>query len=237
MGLLAFRTYMVNKTGRLDLVASDGSYDDNGADAVINEACRMLDRQVEFSKTSDRLFPTLDAGDYYLEFQNCHYVSEVWVNNATGRSKLERRDLNWLKQEYDSTIAATTAGTPKYWAPARLRSSDSTDKDSLAAFFNHVSTNWKSYEGIIILGPADEDLVVEVVGQFFSVTLSDDDDENYWTSQQQELLVLACLHEMELLNRNLSGAQEILAMIKYKLRLIDQAQVSEDIIDITQIAG
>jgi hypothetical protein len=237
MTLSAVRDIFLRDSGRFDLGTIGGS--DNGADRHINEGQNMLDRMTNFDKSNNRIFDNIDADGWYLNFaQRARAIHEVWVNNADGeRWKLQQKDWSWLHAEFPDAIADTDSGEPLYWCPSLLRSTEHTDMDSLAAMFNNVIDNDELYSGIVILGPTDAALTVEVVGLFYSVALSGDDDTSYWTEVHPEILSMAACYRLEVINRNTAGMKDWLYAIERELKGIESDAIEQATNNIDQMEG
>jgi hypothetical protein len=238
MDLVAVREQFVKLSGRYDLVVNTTLWADAGADFYINAAQDFLDRRSNIWKKTSRLFNSLAAGTWYQTFQRCRVIEDVYINNATGRSKLTKKDFHWLHEQFADTIATEGNGTPLYFCPAHLRTQDSTDMDSLAAFFNYVIADDETYRGVIILPPPDETIVIEVFGQFYSAELSADDDESFWSINHSDILILASLYQLEVLaHRNTQGANDYLIQLDRVLADIDKDIAEEDSYGVNQIEG
>lgn len=237
MNLKELRVQFIKLSGRYDLVVDKIDWVDNGANFFIQAGQNFLDRMRNTAKSSNTIFKKLPAGGWYLTFEGCRSIKDVWINNASGRSKLIKKNLSWLYQEFSALVSATNQGTPLYYCPARLRSTDSTDQADLGVFFNYVKADSDDLRGILILGPPDESIVVEVYGMFYSDALDIDNDESYWTVNWPETLIKAALYQTEVFNRNSEGMRDWIAAIDADLLGIDKDIVEEEISSITQIRG
>lgn len=237
MNLLELRTQFVKISGRYDLVIDTTDYADNGADFYIQAGQNFLDRLRDTPKSSNSIFTKLAAGEWYVTFSKCRSIRDVWVNNSEGRSELEKKTMSWLYEEYSGLVSATDQGTPLYYCPAKLRSTDNVDQDDLGVFFNYTEDGSNELRGIIILGASDEDIVVELQGLFYSDELSRDSSTSYWTSNWPETLVKASMHQLATFQRDHTDATNWLKAIHADLEGIDKDGVDEMISDITQIKG
>ena len=238
MNLLQIREQVVKLSGRYDLVTSLSTLADNGANFFITAAQDFLDRRSNLWKKQSRLFYSLAAGVWYKTFQMCRILEAVYINNATGRSRLTRKDFHWLHTEYSETIADTDRGTPLYFCPARLREDENAAMNSLGTFFNYTMDSSDAYQGVLIFPPPDETIIIEVLGQFYSGALSLDADTNYWTNNYPTILILATLYQIETLNyRNTQGSNDYLNAIDKLLLDIDKDLVEEEAFDVTVMEG
>lgn len=237
MNLLEVREQFVKISGRYDLITDQTSYADNGADFYIKAGQNFLDRLRNAPKSENSVFAKLGAGEWYITFSRCRSIRAVWVNNSEGRSELEKKTLSWLYEEFSGTVASTDRGTPYYYCPARLRSTEEIDRDSLGVFFNYAEDSSEELRGILIFGPADEIIVVEVQGLFYSDELDRDVSTSYWTSNYPETLVKAAMHQLATFQRDHRDAGDWLKAMLLDLEGIDKDSVDEDIAAITQIRG
>ena len=235
MNLGEVRAKFVQLSGREDLVNADDT--DNGANFFINAGQRFLDRKIDFKKSYGRIFEELSAGSWYFRFTDCRSLDRVWINDSEERWQLERKDLDWLHNEYPDLIADTDQDDPLYWCPAMLRGMDITDVAAQGTFFNYVlaETAYEDYSGIIVLPPPDASMVVELWGQFYSPTLSADADESFWSVVVPETLLLSALYRLETFYRNTAGANDFLSAIAMDLKDLDQDQVHEDNVNVDQM--
>lgn len=237
MTLVELREQFVKLSGLYNLVVDTTDWVDNGADFYIQAGQNYLDRRRDTPKSFNTIFEELATGGWYLTFSGCRSIREVWINNTEGRSKLTKKDLSWLYQEYSALVSATDAGTPLYYCPARLRSTDKTDQTNLGTFFNYVKADSDDLRGILILGPPNEAIVVEVQGLFYSDALTADESESYWTINWPETLIKAALYQVEVFNRNTEGMKDWIFAIDLDLEGLDKDMVEEETSTITQIKG
>ena len=233
--LIQLRTKAAELSGRYDLVDVDASYSDNGMDFFIDSAQNFLDRLQETPKSTNTIFEEISAGTWYFDFQRCYKIEEVWVNNTEGRSQLKKKNYIELKNLYPSLISETDQGTPLYYTPAPIRSSDDTDIDNLGSFFNHTKSDDDTYQSIIILPPPDESVVIELKGLFYADTLVNDNDTNFWTNNYPDIFLMAIMYKLETFNRSTRSMDYWLNALIKELSQIDKNMVAEEIHEITQI--
>ncbi len=233
---LQLRTKVAQLSGRYDLVDPD-DYSDNGMDFHIQAAQDWLDRHKNTPRSMNRVWSEVAAGTYYVNFTRCRKIDEVWINNATDRAQLEKKDYVELKNLYPGLVSATDQGTPLYYAPGFLRSTDDTDIDSLGTFFNNVLDDSETYSGILMLPPPDETVVVEVKGLFYADILSVDADTNFWSINYPHIFVMAVLRDLEIFNRNTEGTRDWEEAINKALLDVEYDMVDEEIDEINQIEG
>ena len=237
MTLVEVREQFVKLSGRYDLVVDTTDWADAGADFFIQAGQDYLDRLHFAPKAENTIFEELAAGEWYVTFSKCRAIQEVWINNTEGRSKLTKKDMSWLYQQYSALISETDTGTPLYYCPARLRSTDKTDQTSLGTFFNYVKDDSDALRGILIFCPADEAIVVEIQGLFYSDALSSDTDESYWSENWPAVLIKAALYQVEVFNRNTEGMKDWKFAIEDEFIGIDKDTIEESNAEFNQIEG
>jgi len=237
MMLLELREQFVKISGRYDLVVDRVDWADNGADFYIQAGQNFLDRLRDTPKSESSIFAGLAAGEWYTTFARCRSINEVWINNTEGRSQLEKKPMAWLYQEFSGLVSTTDRGTPLYYCPAKLRSTDDTDRTSLGTFFNYTEDNSDSLRGILIMGTPDEAIVAEIKGLFYSSALTVDASESYWTLNWPETLVKATMMQLAIFQRDHRDAGEWKKAIYADLEGLDKDVVDESVSEINQIIG
>jgi len=235
MSLLTVRQKFIELSGRHDLVVDVTDYVDNGANFYIQSGQKMLDRMINFRKSKASYFERVGAGVWSVTFPLCRAVKNVWVNNTTGRSRLEPKDYNWLREEFASLITSTDRGTPAYFCRARMRAIED-DSQNLGSFFTLIEESLDLH-GIIILPPPDEAVVIEVEGLFYSDALTADTSTSFWTENESDILVWASLYKLEVSYRNSEGAKDWLASIKEALKDLDMDEVEDELSDDEYMEG
>lgn len=237
MNLGEVRAQFVKVSGRYDLVNEDES--DNGADFFINSGQKFLDRKVDHKKVRGTYFSSLTAGVYYLAVPDIRALEEVWVNSSSERWGLTRHSLSDMKDAYPDLVSAITAGDMLYWCPVVYRGMATTAMNSLGTFANFVAaeTGNENTSGILLLPPSDVNLVVEVIGKFWSPTLSGDSDASYWTTYHYDILLWAALRQLEISYRNREGAADWDAAIADAILDLDKDEITEQIHNVDQLEG
>jgi len=232
MQLSEIRSKLVETSGRLELVKGDN--EDNGANYYIQSAIRLLDGLQDHPESRGRHFATVASGSYYLTFQNCRVLEEVWVHDSDGKYELYRRTLRWIKNKYGSVASSIQSGLPKYYAPNVIRPSEPQidnvavdyaayhDKDDL------LLGDSFGYKGIYFMPPSNASYTMQIIGKWFSKTLTEDTDKNYWSEVHPELVLDAALNILEGLYRNTEGWKDYLLTLQFKLRGIDHDLVDEE---------
>lgn len=248
MSLLTARTKFVKLSGRYDLVSSPTAFTpDNGANAYIQAGQKFLDDLQETKFYWYKI--NLSIGQAVVDLSFARAIKEVWIADATSRTQLEKKDLGWIKENYNGPIASLDRGTPLYYARAvntmAPQQAALTTANYSAAFtygfediiFANETGYQGSYDSILIAPPTDAVITIEVLGKFFSNTLSADADENFWTRQYEDTLVWAALRQLDISYRNFEGAASYEDAIMKDTLGIDKNLVDEDISGVLQIEG
>jgi hypothetical protein len=254
MNLGQIRAQFEVLSGRSDLVNADGS--DNGADFHINAGLRYLDRLIDHPKMIARYFKGISSGTYIVTFEHCRSILEVWVagTDTNGdrvrlpltkyeKSELQGVDELFFDTNYVKMPSDITGGWPKYYAPAQLRMAPDTtvqqgnQAEVIAGFLDVAGSGSETYNGIILMPPANDNYTIEVVGKFYSKELSSDTDLNFWSEVHPEVLLMAAQRSIEVFHRNTAGVQDWEGAIKLETITIDFDGVAEESADIDEMEG
>ena len=231
------RIQFAKLSGRYDLINSNNT--DNGADFFLNAGQRWLDRKINHKKSRARYFEEVAAGTWYVKMQTLRVAEEVWINDSEERWELDRKAWNWLHNEFPDLISSTDRDDPLYWSPAELRGEEITDIDAQGSFFNYALAydDNEEYSAIIILPPPDVSMVVEVVGRFWTPTLTGETMETYWSIQHPDILLTAALYKLESFMRNTAGAKDYLFALGEDVIDLDKDEIQQDIWEVDQLEG
>jgi len=241
MALSDVRSLVVGLSGRQDLNSSPYTM----LDAFINKGQALLDRLLS-SKGKGRFFVDISEGDIFKYFKYSRAISEVWVADADGRTKLTKVDLSDLKEEYSTNKSEITSGRPTYYSLAIVRPivSGSTPEVVTPSNFSQswmlddvVSSSWYTYGGIIWMPPADGTYTMEIVGLFSSIPLSSTVTSSYWTENDPLLLAYAALYYMEVSYRNTEGARDWMNAILTDIGEMEKDVVENTIVDVDSMLG
>ena len=240
MNLLQIRKKFRALSGRFDLVNEDGS--DNGVDFFINSGQRHLDRMDETQKSWGSSFRFLEIGGYSVQFPYCRAIKEVWVGSTTARWQLEKKSLQDMLAGYFTGLpSGLTTGEPFYYSPMISRAVPElykTPADELESFIGYVDTmsaNHFAYNSILIAPPSDARLTVDVRGLFYTDQLTDNTDKSYWSEVHPDVLVMAAMRMVEVVNRNTQGVNDWDSAIAAAVIGIGKDLVEEEIAGVTQI--
>jgi len=234
MDLHDIRTKFCQLSGRYDLATTGvEAFDtDNGADYYINAGMRFLDRRFFTHKSVGHIYEEIAADAFYVTFQNCISINEVWCTDDEDRWKLAKYSLKKIKESYSTVRSDIDTGAPLYYSPINVRAVDGTDFESLGEFLDYVKTDDDgTYSGIIIAPPADEAYNIEIIGRFYHTDLSNNTDENFWTNRAPDTLVKAALYQLEVAYRNTEGAKDWLAAINLEGIDLEMNVVEQDVQD------
>lgn len=237
MDLKQIREWVVDESGRHDLINADGS--NNGMHRLIRSASRWLDRKTEVFNQVARVYRTLAAGEYLVQFQDARTISLVAVYSSSElQCYLERFTLDDLRKEVGEPFGDATRSTPAKYAPVYFRAVDTqaADYSGYEDWIDTISA-YNTYNGIIVAPPADQSYLLEVWGKFYSAILNLDKDENYWSANEPFILVLATLRQIEVLNRNRQGVMDWEIAIQSELYGLESDFVEDSITGVDQLEG
>ena len=219
-------------SGRTDLSGARKSF-------FINSGQRYLDRLDTIAQSIGKVFRTVDVGDWYITFQECRSIEKVYVASDDERWELTKKSLDWLMLEYDEPIANIDTGSPLYYATPILRSvPQDLASITLSKFVGEVvqvDHEHFGYSGIVWMPPADETLVVEVQGLFYTEKLTNDGDKSSWSVNYPDILIMAALRALEVFYRNTEGVKDWTNAINDEILTLGMDFVEEESSGITQI--
>ena len=242
MNLLQIRQQLRTVSGRNDLVNNDGS--NNGADFYINAGQRHLDRLDTTQKSFGICHRFCDVGFHAVTFPYCRAIKEVWAATITARWQLEKKNLQDLIAGYFTKLpSAIDKGTSLYYAPTITRAvpetfnSASDTFEAYSGYVDIISANHFAYNCVLIAPPTNEKLLVEVKGLFYTDELVNDLDKNYWSEVHPDILIMAAMRHIEIINRNTQGVNDWNSSITTEISNIGKDLVEEEIAEVTQIEG
>lgn len=242
MSLVALREQFIKESGRYDLVVDTTDWADNGADFYINAGQLFLDRLETTKKSYSRVFTEVTADDWYVLFQLCRAIKEVWISNSDGEKwQLTKKDFDVIRAAYAEDPADLDSGDPLYYAPIYIRRSPETSSTVTIDFFGSTeyteSNDHYEYNGLVFMPPVDETMTLEIHGLFYHPKLESDSDTNYWTEVHPMELVMAACRALEVMNRNSEGVKDWTAAIKAELFGLGLDLVEEESADADEMEG
>lgn len=240
MNLLQIRQLFREISGRYDLVNEDGS--DNGADFYINEGRKFLDRLDETQKSWGTYFFWLRPGLWGVQISHCRAIKEVWASTTEARWQLEKKRLQDMMAEYlNKTPSNRDSGIPLYYSPVVTRfiveDSKASQLESFVGYVDIPSGNAHAYNALVVAPPSNTLTSLEVVGLFYSHPLLKDEDENYWTVMHPNLLIMAAMRQLEIVNRNTQGVNDWSAAIMAEVTQLGFDLVEEMIAEVDTMEG
>jgi hypothetical protein len=162
---------------------------------------------------------------------------------STGRTKLRKIDIQDLREYYSEPVSSVTGGQPLYYAPAVLRVIPESDRLAIGDFEGMLDYSdvmfdkHYEYNGVIFYPPPDVVYVIEVWGMFYSPELSTNTDESFWSVVHPEVLLMAAMHQLEIMYRNTDGANDWLNAIQLEVSGLGKDFVEEHISEVDQMEG
>jgi hypothetical protein len=239
MSLLSVRQMFIEATGREDLLDPGMRL---GANFLINEGQRMLQRQLDQGKSGARYHVDLDIGQVLVPLIGCRAVKKVFIGDSTERIELEKVDIHILRSNYNEPIANIYADTPTYYAPIWARPFPD---EVRATSFNQswmledlMKVGHEGFNALLIMPPPDvATYTLEVWGLFYSEELSRDEDVSYWTEEHPLLLVQAAIQKLEGLYRNSEGWKDMKLIIGEDMMELNKDLIEEEIEGVDHMEG
>ncbi len=240
MNLIQIREKFKQLSGRYDLVNDDNS--DHGANFFINEASRWLDRTVETQKSWASYMRIVPIDSWYCRFPTARAIKEVWISTVDGKWQLEKKRIQDLVSEYlCSPPGSWVSGTPTYYSPAITRYiPENLTPAALATFATYINTLpvlSQEYNAVIFSSKVDKEALIEVIGLFYSMEMTDDNDENYWSSVHPMLLIQAAIRQTYVVAANSPMLKVVEANINEDLTRIGMDTVEQIIAEIDEMEG
>jgi len=240
MSLDTIAAQFVEISGRPDLEPGGSSTVD--AYWYINQAQRMLDRYLSDGKAVARYAVDVEAGQILVPIYGCRAVKEVYIVDATKRTRLSKIDVQTLRSWYPNPKANLDADKPIYYCPIASRrypksqtSSDVTYTWILEEILDSSKRN--SYNAILIEPPPDVTYTIEVWGLWYTESLSKGADVSYWTEEHPDILLNAALYKLEVHYRNTEGAKDWKGAVDLDMAELMKDFIEEETADISQMRG
>ncbi len=237
------RQKFVELSGRYDLVIPT-TWEDNGADFFINAGQKFLDRMLDSGKTIARYPVIVTAGTFIVKSVGIRAIQEVWCANADGKTQLNLNTLQQIRTEYSEEFSSVDQGQPEYYAPAVLRPYPDTlasatgmyNVSDLLLYNATAPSQHFSYNGIVIMPPADGTYTIEILGLFYSPTLSATVNAgiwtqtmSFWTEIHPDVLIEAAIYKLHTLYNNTGAAADYKVSVIEDMMGIDHDAAQEDI--------
>ncbi len=244
------RTKFVELSGRYDLTTN--TEEDSGADFFLNAGQKYLDRLMDTGKMNARYPVIVAAGTYIVKSVGIRAIREVWAGNADGKYQLIPDTLQKLREEYSEEFSDVSQGTPAYYAPAVFRPYPDTLASVTGMYnvsdlllYNAVApAQHFNYNGIVIMPPPDGTYTIEILGLFYSPTLSATlagvtwtQVKSFWTEVHPETLIAAALFKLEGFYRNTEGSKDFKATVMDDIVGLDHDAVEEELTGDMQMGG
>ena len=264
MSLLAVRKWLVQESGRMNIVTDPTTYADNGANQYINTGQMILDDWLNISQSQADNFQSIASGQDSVMFQYCISIKAVYCIDTISNSKWRLYkgipkiiggedfgmwpDDYWFPYETGSCgqmngveWPPTEQGPPKFYRPINFREAPETDPVSgvqvPANLLRYVSGASYLYSGIWISPVADKNYIIQTHGMFYSQYLINDTDSTFWTERYPHLLVMAAMLVMEMFFRNTQGVADIKGFMDMLLENMDKNLVAQQIAGVTKMKG
>jgi len=132
-------------------------------------------------------------------------------------------------------------GSPIYYSPAITRAAPETfntpanEFEAFSGYVNVLSGDHFAYNSILIAPPTNERIHLEIKGLFYTDQLSEDTDKSYWSEVHPDVLIMAAMRHIEVINRNTQGVNDWDRAISAEVSGIGKDLVEELIAEVTQI--
>lgn len=222
MTLLEVRKMFVKLTGRYDLVKDAESYEDDGADFMLNAGIRMLDSMFTHSKSYGTIRLSVKSGKDIYRTDNVLSIEGIQVSSDEGRVTLTHvSEQDITERDPDGDFSS---GAPKYYAiHTGMRN----------PALGNLKDEFKG-ESFRIFPAPDENLTAYVYGRL-TIPLEEDDDINFWSSNYPETLITAGQYFIERFHRNSQGMADHMRAIRQDLRELDNNAIESQMGSITQM--
>lgn len=255
MNLKQIKALVVELTGRHDLTSNTTT-----ANFFVNAAIRFLDGYVTHRKSLARHVVRIPAGSFYVYVGDCSAIHEVWFATSEGRTRLDKRPLSELREDYASmfasldsdlnpsqqVLATAGTGTPAYYSPLIIAPSERQLRSVLQQTNEYgfrydldglLLGDHYNYSGVLFLPATESDASLSVVGRFTSGELSDEADYNYWSFAHPEVLAKAVAYQMETFYSNTQGVKDWMTSLEFDFRRLESDLVEEEAAEVRRMQG
>lgn len=242
MNLLELRKHIRSVSGRFDLIDVDGAQSSKKPiiDRTLNAAIRYLDRASNIMNSTASKFEIINSDEFFIKVKNFRSVHSVWLSSRDVRYKLTPLNLTTFRSKFPDGLKGANSGAPTVYCTGLFRTTpaDMTTLDGLGVeiplddlitkYMETMPKGFVEYNGILIGPKADTKYLLEVVGNFYSDTLELDTDSNYWTIAHPEIVTMATMLQLEILNRNTQGVKDYQYALKDHLTQLDMDFVENE---------
>lgn len=129
MTLLELRTLFAKQSGRYDLVVPS-TFADNGFNYYANQAQRLLDRLSDNPWTKGHYRTTLPVNESVVNVPGFRAIQKAWLFSGGKKIELRKRDISFLRQQFDSADTQPAVSSPLYFAEVPRRTTSDQQKYS-----------------------------------------------------------------------------------------------------------
>lgn len=234
MTLQELRILFIERSGDINITNTK-------MDNFINQGVKFLDELTDYIHTAAKQYIEIAINSSILNLpSNCRVIDEVWVISATtGRTQLAKVSTAVLRAMYND-FTDIDSGKPVYYTLRIVRANpsdfDPTDFPTYAAYMDTIIADY-SAKGITIMPPADTTYLIEVIGKFYSPTLTESYNNNWWSYNHPELVITAALYRLEMSYKNTEGANGYLTAINTEILSIIHDKIDEEQVGMNMMEG
>lgn len=241
MALSDVRKDFIKASLRYDLVENGNltTNVDAGANYFLNAGQKFLDIKSRHPKSSKRHMTSIASGEFSLEVKDLLSVERLTIINADGRTDITNgvKTAREIRDLAPALIEEWTPGTPANWAmnviglaPDQKAETAITFAASGVVDYDDIHfTDDHEWRGIIFYPPVDQTYTLELIGKFYSASLTANADETFWTEVHPEMLVIAGLYALERTLKNTTAMKDHLNALEPMLLLLDTAEVESEL--------
>ncbi len=232
MNLREIRVQFRDMSGRFDLVDAQGN--DTGANFFIQGALRYLNTKGIVDKPVGRWLYDLGIGEQVVRlFDEIRLIHEVFYATPPGSGK---RKLVRIERAFYDLI--DKPGSPVYYMPAKLDNFPASGLFSDITFYRDSAFNpGLEYNAIVVFPIPNQLGELEIIYDSKHEELNRDTDSNYWSIYHPQLLIMSCMHQLEIFHRNTQGVNDWLHSIENYILNLRQELVHEEALPIDQMEG
>lgn len=235
MNFTELKTELQRVSGRLDLSDTDlGNYINKGV-KLLDEVSGLTDRQMRF-------FSSVQAGQNVISLPSvARSFTSIYIISTTERKRLTPTTVHEIRDSLNTIAAMSAQGVPEFYAPIALTLEQQQATGTNATFYGNWADfrvdNTTDIDGIMFDIAPDAFYSIEVIGNFYSPKLSSVQDNNYWSIRHDDLVISAAMYKIDIDNRNVMGANELLRSLGVELKEIYFDQIELETADKSFILG